>query len=436
MSTEMYKILLINPWIYDFAAVNMWARPLGLLKVAEFLSQFNVQLRLIDCMDIISKPKPFGMAKYPKTPLPTPPLLKGIKRRYGRYGIALDEFVQKVKTTPRPDCILVTGIMTYWYPGVFKAIEICKDIHPGVPVVLGGVYARLFPEHARRYSGADIVYTEQAGNALRRTLEGLSISLKKQKKSTAWYKLGFYKSPSYCPILTSEGCPFRCSYCASGILWRSFFQRAPEDVVEEIEYLYSMGVQDFAFYDDALLSNSNSHIRPILEGIIKRGIKARFHTPNGLHVRFLNYDLAHLMKKAGFVTIRLSLETTNPERQRSTGGKVYNDEFKQAVEALKRAGFRKKNIGVYLMYGLPGQGLDEVEEGVRFLFSCGVRVHLAEFSPIPGTVAWKQLLRDGVVSADMDPLLTNNTVFSILYSGYSSESLQRLKSIVAKYNSS
>ncbi len=434
MSTEMYRVLLINPWIYDFAAVNMWARPLGLLKVAEFLSQYNVQLRLIDCMDIIEKPKPYGMAKYPKTPLPSPEPLRGIKRRYGRYGIGIDAFVERLKAGSVPDCILITGIMTYWYPGVFKAVEICKELFPEVPVVLGGVYARLFTEHARRYAGADLVYTGVAGPELVDALRSLSIELKKTKRGRPWNRLGFYQGASYSPVLTSEGCPFRCTYCASGLLWKGFFQRNPDEVIEEIEYLYKRGVRDFAFYDDALLSNREHHIKPILKGIIRKGIGARFHTPNGLHVRFLDEETARLMKEAGFVTIRLSLETTNPDRQKSTGGKVCNEEFRRAVDNLKKAGFGKENIGVYLMYGLPGQELEEVKEGVRFLISCGVRVHLAEFSPLPKTEAWRELLDKGVISEDIDPLLTNNTVFSTLYCGYSTEELKSLKQLVAEHN--
>jgi hypothetical protein len=45
------KILLINPLIYDFAAFNLWVRPLGLLKVAEYLGTLDVELSFIDCMD-------------------------------------------------------------------------------------------------------------------------------------------------------------------------------------------------------------------------------------------------------------------------------------------------------------------------------------------------------------------------------------------------
>ena len=43
------KIVLVNPWIYDFAAFNLWARPLGLLRVAEHLSSFDTELFFIDC---------------------------------------------------------------------------------------------------------------------------------------------------------------------------------------------------------------------------------------------------------------------------------------------------------------------------------------------------------------------------------------------------
>ncbi|HAM52077.1 MAG TPA: hypothetical protein DCP92_15830 [Nitrospiraceae bacterium] len=40
------KILLINPWIYDFAAYNLWSRPLGLIKVGEYLRCFDIDLFL------------------------------------------------------------------------------------------------------------------------------------------------------------------------------------------------------------------------------------------------------------------------------------------------------------------------------------------------------------------------------------------------------
>jgi molybdenum cofactor biosynthesis enzyme MoaA len=140
------------------------------------------------------------------------------------------------------------------------------------------------------------------------------------------------------------------------------------------------------------------------------------------------------MRKSGFRTIRLSLETVDAERLDRTGGKVRREDLEYAVENLRARGFTKQEIGVYLMYGLPGQGLDEVREGVRFLEGLGVTIHLTEFSPIRGTRCWDDLVRSGVIPDDLDPLLTNNTIFSSLYSGYDPAEIADLKLSVKLYN--
>jgi len=45
------KILLINPWIYDFAAYDLWMKPLGLLYIAGFLEESGYDVSLINWMD-------------------------------------------------------------------------------------------------------------------------------------------------------------------------------------------------------------------------------------------------------------------------------------------------------------------------------------------------------------------------------------------------
>jgi radical SAM superfamily enzyme YgiQ (UPF0313 family) len=168
--------------------------------------------------------------------------------------------------------------------------------------------------------------------------------------------------------------------------------------------------------------------------IIEKNMKTRFHTPNGLHARFIDRELAYLMKKAGFKTIRLSLETVNIKRQIETGGKVTNEELERAVKYLKEAGFLPNEIGVYIMYGLPGQSLEEVKAGVEFLKKLRVRIHLTEFSPIKGTYYWQEFVKTGIISDDLDPILTNNSIFSEIFAGYSKEELKKLKLDVNNFN--
>ncbi len=433
---KTYRAVLINPWIYDFAAYNFWCRPLGLIRLAEALCQHNIQIHLIDTLSEYRK-RWFNTGKFPRTVIPTPQALKAIKRRYARYGISEEAFVKKLHSTGRPDVVFLTTQMSYWYPGPQRAVEIVREIYPGVPVVAGGIYATLWFGHAEKTLRAELLWRgplrEEFFSQLSVLLPGL---VKLRDRPKRYYQMGLYRGSAYAAVLTSEGCPFRCTYCGSGLLSEgSFYQREPQDVIREVLDLWNLGVEDFAFYDDALLYRADEHIKPILRELTgRKEFHGRFHTPNGLHARMIDEELAFLMKRANFRTIRLSLETTNPLRQRNTGGKVTNEDLKRAVELLKRAGIEASEIGVYVMYGLPGQDLKEVRESVRFVMDLGVRVHLAEFSPVPGTMEWKRLIEKGTIPPDIDPLLTNNTVFSVLFSGYSEEEIRSLKDEVLRYN--
>jgi len=48
--------------------------------------------------------------------------------------------------------------MTYWYQGVIKVIEITRKFFKKAPIILGGIYATLCYEHAKKHSDVDIVF--------------------------------------------------------------------------------------------------------------------------------------------------------------------------------------------------------------------------------------------------------------------------------------
>jgi radical SAM superfamily enzyme YgiQ (UPF0313 family) len=199
--------------------------------------------------------------------------------------------------------------------------------------------------------------------------------------------------------------------------------------LEEIAWCVARGIQDFAFYDDALLLGAEHHLKPILEGIVAQGWQIRFHTPNGLHAREITPDLAILMRRAGLTTVRLSLETVEPARQQSTGAKISTDAFAQAVSNLQEAGFGAGELGAYILAGLPGQALSETEITVRFVHRLGVQAKLALFSPIPGTPDG-----DRALPADVDPLLHNDTAYPYSLGTDYVRELQRIKQLAKEGN--
>jgi len=428
------QFLLVNPWVYDFSAYCFWAKPLGLIHLAEYLTQFDVDINFVDCMEV-KKLKHYGTGKYHSVEVEKPKILKDIPFKYKRYGIEIEDFLYRVNKKKHYDLIFVSSIMTYWYPGVKKAIEILKELFPQTPIILGGIYATLCHEHAKKYSGADFVYYGRIDNRFDELLKKIGFNLIKKREKKTYYRMNLYDRLHFAPLITSYGCPFNCSYCASRIIYDSFSKRDIQEVYREIEDLYCLGIKDFAFYDDALLIDSEHYLKPLLRWVSGKYGDIRFHTPNGLHARYIDDEIALLFSKSGFKTIRLSLETVNISRQLETGNKVSNVDFIKAVECLKKQGFTKKELGVYLMYGLPGQPLEEVLEGIEFLKSLNVRINLAEFSPIPGTESWNLLVKKGIITENFDPILTNNSVYSYLFSGYSREKILDMKAYVKNYNS-
>lgn len=446
-------VLLINPWIHDFAAYDLWLRPTGLLYLAGRLRRWGFEVHLVDCLDRYnprllerqkrSSPqgKPDGRGRFHKEELPKFPILKDIPRRYGRYGLPPDIFREELACVPRPRAILVTSGMTYWYPGVQETIRVTREVFPETTILLGGIYATLLPEHAKLYSGAN--YVVEGGDVARLSeiLEGVTghavprwgdACFPSEEDKPAYDLL---RNTSAMVLHSSWGCPFRCTYCASWKVSGEFRQRDPRRVVEETTLLYERhGTRHFAFYDDALLFAKEKHFQPMMKEIIAGGIKAAFHTPNAIHSRFINANVASLMREANFQTMRIGLETTSPSSQLSTGNKVTTSEFVQSIRFPEHAGYARKNIEVYAMMGLPGQKAREVQETLRLVNGEGCTIRLVCYSPIPGTVEWDRAVASSALPLAKDPLLHNPSVYPVRNREMNWRVFERLKTLAAELN--
>jgi len=438
-------ILLVNPWITDFAAHDLWAKPMGLLILASLLREGGCGVKFINCLDrhdaftnshpdvLAGAAKKYGTGKYPRMPIPLPEAYSGFPRYYYRHGIHPESFRRKLREAGKPDMVWVTSSMTYWYPGVKETVRLIREELPEVPVWLGGIYATLCPVHAARTIGADRVVTGPLSE-----LPGLvarSTGYEPGNKAS-WADFALLPPPAldlvnvldYVPLLTSVGCPFHCPYCASSRLQPEWKHSRPDKIRDTILLAHrQFGAHDFAFYDDALLLDADNTLKPALESLRSEGISLRFHVPNALHIRALTNEWCDLMRESGFKTIRLGLETTADAKSREWGGKVNTAMFLKGVENLLSAGFEREEIGVYLLCGVPGQTPEEVTEAVKAVKSAGVRPRIAEYSPIPGTPMWGRAAALSAFDIEAEPLYHNNTFFACRRDGFTYEDMIELK---------
>ncbi len=431
----MIKAIVVNPPVYDFTLYDFWLKPYGALRVYNFLkSSGKVDVSFFDFLDRYSPyvdsygfrfKDEFGKGKFIGVEVEKPQILSFVRRKFKRFGIPLEYYVRLIKGF-KPEFVLIYTGMTYWYPGVKEVIEATRNILANeVKIITGGVLSTLLPEFVKEL-GADNVISGEAFNPLSEIFD-----IKYRSDMAILPSWSLYGYLPYIVIRLTEGCPFRCPYCASYLLKPVFRILDIERVLREVERWTEKGVKNVAFYDDALLVRKKDAFIPFLEKVIERGIKANFHTPNALHARFIDMDTAILMKRAGFKTIYLGFETSDESKQRELGGKVYTNEFDRAVGNLLKAGFERKNITAYIFMGLPEMSIDEVENALYHVNSLGIKAMLSEYSPIPGTPLGDRTIKEYNID---DLLLTNCSVFPLISMGY--EAVQYLKHLKNRLNAS
>ena len=449
-------VLLVNPPVVDFAAFDLFSKPLGLLMVAGELKARGVNVALLDAMDradadVIRHGGPpvyrhDAAGKYVQAPIAKPTVLRQVPRYYYRFGMPAEimEARLKVAGEQKPAAVLVTSGMTYWYPGLAETIQQVRRVMPGVPIILGGIYATLMPEHARRVCAPDVLCTgpeamRQLDDALMRYDIAQASRTVRSEPVLPDYEC-YDHDLDYLTVLRSLGCPYRCGYCASGLLQPSFRQWPNDTVIDYCRRWLEQvrphgGAKHLAFMDDALLAGDAENTLTFLDGLKALGPNVKFHCPNGLHARFITPDIARAMRAAGFGMIRLSYESAGAASvaRGYSSEKITDEHFIRAVESLKAAGYHGGELDSYILVGLPGQDFHEVQDSVRAVYELGVRVRLSQFSPIPGTALFDAACRQAQIDAD-EPLMHNNSIVPGLDRQVDAGALQTLKNDIHRHN--
>jgi radical SAM superfamily enzyme YgiQ (UPF0313 family) len=409
------RVLLINPPIYDFTAYDFWLRPYGMLRVAGRI-QHVCDLTFFDYM-VSNRRDAWGRGRFSGQPVAKPAEFRDLARRFRRFGRPREEFRAFLKARTF-DVAMIQTSMTYWYPGVREVIEDLRRHKPGIQIILGGIYATLLPSHARSLE-VDLVVEGSDLQPLQRLLPAPSASEPYRDASMG----------DVAVIKITDGCPFRCTYCAAPMLCPQFTARPVAECLREARSLARSGVRHIAFYDDALLYRAEEALQPFLDGIMREQMGFSLHSPNALNARFLTPEIALLMVKAGFRSFFLGLESTASGWLQKTGGKLNAHEFTAAVASLRSAG--AAIITAYILFGHPDAEAQEVEASMCFAHGLGVRILLSEFAPVPGTVDGERC-REWV---DIDePLTHNKTAFTLRRLG--ADEVKRLKDLCRTMNSS
>lgn len=435
------KALLVVPSICDYAAHDMWAAPYGLMLIAKAFKRYNIEFDVLDFLgsEYVRKEYSDGRRRYKRTIIEPPEVLqnKGIRRYFAIYGAELDEIEQRIESLNSSyKLIIITTTMTYWYYGYQIIYERLKNRFRDSNFAIGGVYVSLLKSHAKSiFDNAYIFSNDRLGEFDRLVSELFNRDFSCFNKPFADWELPDIESFSYrryIPVLLMRGCPYRCTYCASKNLVREIEHREPERLADwVIEESEKNRIENIALFDDAFLFKSQIFAIPFLKRIIASRKRLRIHASNGLHPRFIDEKMANIMRESGFETIRLSLESSNEKIMADTGGKVRREEYENAIKFLMQNGYQKKDMGTYLICGIPNQNPQDVLDSIKYVDDAGGVVYLAEFSPIPDTDLFYQAQRISRFDLN-EPLWQNNTLMPYWNPYFNEDVLNEIKDELIK----
>lgn len=316
----------------------------------------------------------------------------------------------------RPDYI---GIQMY--TGTFKSAQnvatIAKEVNPAIKVVVGGTHPTLDPNGTISFDNYDYVvrgegeYTllDLLNNTNLNKIDGLTFK-NKDNNIINNRDRDFNKDLDALPfpirdnfysgngkidvgaIITSRGCPFQCTYCASPQIWkRKTNYRSVNNVLEELEYIVRHhNVSLIRFQDDTFTLNKKRAVE-IFEGILERGLNFRWICDT--RVDKLDKQLLSLMKKSGCIRIKIGVETGSDRILKRVKKGITTEQIRNAISLVREVGIP---LTVYLMIGFPGETDEDVRKTIRFADEIKADYNsLGIIAPYYGTEMYEELANNG-----------------------------------------
>ena len=207
----------------------------------------------------------------------------------------------------------------------------------------------------------------------------------------ASYRYAFQTRPGFTTMVTSRGCPFRCTFCdrtVSGERWRP---RSAESVVDELEHLQrDLGIGSVCIFDDNFTLDRR-RVEAICRGIRLRKLDVQWKCE--ARVDALTPRLAKTMAAAGCRTVALGVESASQASlDRLRKGQTV-EQARNAIAVCRAAGIETV---AYLLVGIPGETPATTLRTLRFARRVGLDfVQFSTLSPYEGTPLHEQALLDG-----------------------------------------
>ncbi|MBN2468761.1 MAG: B12-binding domain-containing radical SAM protein [Deltaproteobacteria bacterium] len=413
------KLVLIQPPVEDFYDTPIRLQPIGLAYLKAAVA------RHVPGVDVVIKD---FHHRGGKRSLPLPEDLADLREyfpwpdrspfssfyQYYHFGASFEAIAEEV-ARERPDLVGISSLFSPYFREVFRcAEEIRKRI--AVSIIVGGSHPSAVPEMTSQHPSIDFVIRGEGERPLVEFLKAWirgddvdHIPNLAYKKNGAMVlnplcepfppdelpmpDLSDFPLEEYCLegrplcfVITSRGCPYRCSFCSAHLTFGTRYRRrSTESIVKEIKCRYEEGYRVFDFEDDNL-TVATDEVKSLCRQLIQTfpAGEVRLLAMNGIFYGNLDGELLLLMKQAGFSHLNLSLVSLDPEVNRTMRRPFDYGKYRETVCEAARLGFK---IVSYQILGLPGESVTSMVQTLSFSARLPVLLGASPFYLCPRTPA-------------------------------------------------
>jgi len=311
-----------------------------------------------------------------------------------------------------PD-VVAMGLYTRWVWHAYRLVARLRGRYP--LFVAGGPHATVCPEETIE-RGFDVAIVGEAEQAIveivaafeaQSPLEGVAgcvVRTSEGPRRTAtppWredldglafptlaldaFDPAIYEARSAGGLLTSRGCPARCTFCANYVTGRRFRHRSAENVIRELREQHAITAATFyPFWDDALTANVPRMLA--LCDAFRRDLDFPLAWSAITRANMASRETLRAMKAGGCVSVNFGVESGDDGVLRAIKKGVTTAQVVRALEAAKAEGLL---TACNFMLGFPEETPAALESTLRFMEYIAPLVDtfstLGVLVPFPGT---------------------------------------------------
>lgn len=364
-----------------------------------------------------------------------------------------------------PDIVGINCQFSRQYRIYHRVLSLVRDINPNIITIAGGAHVTVCPNEILKDINCDFIIKGEAEDSFKnfilelnagrdfKSIDGLGwkkegkiyindkskwitdldtipfpayglMNLKKYFGLSASH--GLRHKAEFAPIITSRGCPARCTFCSANKVWgNSYRLRSVDNVIKEMRLLHDKyGIRELLFEDDNLTADIK-RAKQLFCRMIDEKFDFVWDTPNGVGAWSLDYEALDLMKDSGCIKLNFPVESGSEHVLKNIIKKpVKLERIKQLAEYCRKIGL---DYSMFFVVGMPGEKVEDIRKTFRFAAECKCfEPHVSIATPYPGTKLLDICLENHLLGRDycLDDLFIRS--YMIKTADWSSAQLEKV----------